>query len=75
VALEIMCALKQSPPYSEWLTQISRLPLSSAMSSAIMLGWFLREAVESNCFDHLPRASNGTYTEALRQMMRELESG
>jgi hypothetical protein len=74
VGVEVMFALKQSHLYPEYLRQHADMPFTGAMASAILLGWSLREEVESNRWDTLPRASDKTYTEALRQMSRELNT-
>jgi hypothetical protein len=71
-ALEVLLALKQSTAYAELCLRLADLPLGNALSSAVHLGWVLRGAVESNWWDHLPKASDATLTEALRQMSREL---
>jgi len=75
VGVEVMSALKHSHLYPEYLRQHADMPFTGAMASAILLGWSLREEVESNRWDTLPRASDKTYTEALRQMSRELNTG
>ncbi len=72
VGVEVMFALKESHLYPEYLRQHANISFNGAMASAILLGWSLREAVESNRWDTLPRASDKTYTEALRQMSQEL---
>ncbi len=72
VVVEILVALKQSPAYSEWSKQLAKLELASAISSAVHLGWSLREAVESNRWDSLPRASDRGFTKALRGLVREI---
>lgn len=72
VAVEILVALKQSSAYSEWSRQLTKLELTSAISSAVHLGWSLREAVESNWWDSLPRASDPGFTKALRELAREI---
>ena len=71
VATEVMFALKESHLYPEYLRQHANITFNGAMASAILLGWSLREAVESERWDTLPRASDKTYTEALRRMSRE----
>jgi hypothetical protein len=45
---------------------------SKAISSAVHLGWSLRDAVESNWWDSLPRASDPEFTKALRELAREI---
>ncbi len=74
VAVEVTLALKQSHLYPEHLRQHADMGFTGAMASAILLGWRLREEVESNRWDTAPRASDKTYTEALRQMSRELNT-
>src|SRR5258708_74241 len=71
-ALEVLLALKQSAAYAELCFRLADLPLGSALSSAVHLGWVLRGAVESNWWDRLPKTSDATFTKALRQMSREL---
>jgi hypothetical protein len=75
VAVEVMLALKQSHLYPEHLRQHADMGLTGAVASAILLGWRLREEVESNRWNASPRASDKTYTEALKQMGRELNTG
>jgi hypothetical protein len=72
MAVEVLLAVKQSPVYNAWLKQADKLPVGSAIPQAVVLGWALREAVESNRWGHLPRASDPEYTELLRRMSREL---
>jgi len=72
-ALEVLLALKHSPAYDELYRKLAQLPLETALSSATHLGWVLRAAVQSNWWDHLPKASDPRLTEALRQMNRELK--
>ena len=71
VGVEVIFALRESHLYPEYLRQHANISLNKAMESAVLLGWSLREAVESNRWDTLPRASDKTYTEMLRQMSRE----
>ena len=75
VGVEVMLALKESHLYPEYLRQHAHISFNGAMASAVLLGWSLREAVESNRWDALPRASDKAYTEMLRQMGRELNAG
>jgi len=65
-------ALKQSPAYEKWLKQIATLQHTNAISCAIHFGWLLREAVESNWWDSLPRASDTAYSKALTQLADEI---
>ncbi len=72
VVVEVLFAVKQSPAYAVWLKEAGKLPFRSAISGAVVLGWALREAVESNRWDHLPRASDPEYTEWLRRLSLDL---
>jgi hypothetical protein len=72
VVVEISIALRQSPAYERWVRQLSTLQPSEAIFSALHFGWALREAVESNWWDSLPRASDPVYTETLKQLANEL---
>jgi hypothetical protein len=74
VGVEVMFALRQSHLYPEYLRQNANISFNGAMASAVLLGWSLREAIESNRWDMLPRASDKTYTEMLRQLSRELNA-
>ncbi len=75
LATEIICAINQSPLYAEWLKEATKLPAHTAISNAICIGWALREEVNSNWWDALPKASNRTYTEALRQLTQQIALG
>jgi len=75
VGVEVIFALRESHLYPEYSRQHANISFNKAIESAVLLGWSLREAVESNCWDALPRASDETYTEALRQMSREFNMG
>lgn len=74
VGVEVMFALRESHLYPEYLRQHANISFNGAMASAVLLGWSLREAVESNRWDTLPRASDKGYTEMLRQMSREVNT-
>jgi hypothetical protein len=74
VGVEVMFALRESHLYPEYLRQHANISFNGAIASAVLLGWSLREAVQSNRWNALPRASDKTYTEALRQMSRELNT-
>jgi hypothetical protein len=74
VGVEVMFALRESHLYPEYLRQHASISFNGAMASAVLLGWSMREAVQSNRWDTLPRASDKTYAEALRQMSRELDT-
>jgi len=74
VGVEVIFALRESRLYPEYLSQHASVSLNKAMESAVLLGWSLREAVQSNRWNALPRASDKTYTEALRQMSRGLDA-
>jgi hypothetical protein len=65
--VEVLLALNQSPVYKEWLSTLSQDPVSSAVSSAILVGWALREEVETNLWEALPRVSDNRYTALLRE--------
>ena len=68
VAVEILVVLRQSTGYVEWSKRLAQLPPANAISSAVHLGWLLREAVESNWWDSLPRASDPEFTKMLREL-------